>query len=80
MHNGEIFRCRMYAHPFVFISNIDKDQFKGIMLTHDGRNDNVPLRSEHILKKDPAGRLFSFQFDNTYFPYVCLIKNVNILD
>jgi hypothetical protein len=81
MKKGEIFDCNDFRHYFVYLDDIDRDSFKGIMLTSSGSNieDNVPLRDNHFKTHDEDGNKYPIPYKKTYFPYVLLAKRSDIV-
>jgi hypothetical protein len=81
MKKGEIFVCEDFRHYFVYIDDIDKDSFKGIMLTSSGSiiEYNIPLRDNHFKTHDEDGNKYPIPYKKTYFPYVLLAKRSDIV-
>jgi hypothetical protein len=81
MEKGEIFQCHDFPHYFVYLDDIDRDSFKGIMLTSSGSyiEDNVPLRDIHFKTYDEDGKKYPIPCKKTYFPYVLLAKRSDIV-
>lgn len=81
MKKGEIYSCRDFPHYFVYLDDIDRDSFKGIMLTSSGSNieDNVPLRNIHFKTHDENGKKYPIPYKKTYFPFVLLAKRTDIV-
>ena len=75
MLKGEIFLGKKTIHPFIYLEEIDTDQFKGCILTHSNKYpDNVLLDHEHLEQKNTDGLNFRVKFDNSYFVCSILIK------
>lgn len=60
-------------HPILFLEVKDDDFFFGVMLSSRRIKNNIPLSSEYIVKKKNNIK-FEFQFRNTHFVNVLLLK------
>lgn len=61
-------------HPILFLQEKDDTFFYGIMLTKAGNYDSNILLPEEYIIKEKDGVTFPFQFNNTHFVKIKLLK------
>jgi hypothetical protein len=63
-------------HPILLLGDRDEDFFYGIMLTSKKRPDNIALPAGFIEKTNFNGAKYEFQYRNTHFVGVLLLKKI----